>query len=135
VVLEVQRTYQAVMRWAVDALKPSGLTPPQFNVLRILRGAHPEALSSSKICERMVTYDPDLTRLLDRLEAAGYVQKSRDTQDRRVMKVNITKTGLSVVETGSVALRRKLQESLRPLGARKLGTLANLLEEARGIST
>jgi DNA-binding MarR family transcriptional regulator len=135
VVLEVQRTYQVVMRWAVDALKPSGLTPPQFNVLRILRGAHPEALSSSKIGERMVTYDPDLTRLLDRLEAAGFVQKSRDTQDRRVMKVNITKAGLGAVETASMALRRKIQESLRPLGVRKLGTLANLLEEARGNPT
>jgi len=132
VCLEVQRTSQIVIRWVVDALKPSGLTPAQFNVLRILRGAHPEALSSSRIGERMVTYDPDLTRLMDRLEAAGLVRKSRDTEDRRVMKVNITKAGLDVVAAASIAVERKCRESLSPMGERKLGTLANLLEEARG---
>ena len=74
VIVEIQRTAQATMRWLVEELKPSGLTPSQFNVLRILRGARPESLSSSGICERMVTYDPDLTRLLDRLENAGWVE-------------------------------------------------------------
>src|SRR5262249_42668731 len=104
VVLEVQRTSQVVMRWIVDALKPSGLTPAQFNVLRILRGAHPEALSCARIGERMVTYDPDLTRLMDRLEAAGLVQKARHTGDRRVLNVSITKQGLAVVESASIAV-------------------------------
>ena len=129
--LEIQRTAQVAMRWIVEALKPDGLTPPQFNVLRILRGAQPEALTASVISERMIANDPDLTRLLDRLEAAGLVEKTRDTADRRAINVRITQQGLRVVESASLAARRKIQETLGPLGEKKLETLANLLEQVR----
>jgi Fe2+ or Zn2+ uptake regulation protein len=90
VVVEIQRTAQNVMRWLVEELKPIGLTPSQYNVLRILRGSSPEPLSATEICSRMVTHDPDLTRLMDRLEAAGLVRKQRGTRDRRVVDVHIT---------------------------------------------
>ena len=69
-----------------EEFKASGLTPSQYNVLRILRGARPDAVTCGEIGERMVTRDPDLTRLLDQLEAAGMVTKSRDADDRRVVK-------------------------------------------------
>ena len=62
VFLEIQRTAQVTARWVVEALKPSGLSPSQFNVLRILRGAGPEGLACGAVCERMVNHDPDLTR-------------------------------------------------------------------------
>src|SRR5205814_9488312 len=91
VFLEIQRTAQVTARWVVAALKTSGLTPSQFNVLRILRGAGPEGLACGAVCERMVNHDPDLTRLLDRLEAAALVEKFRDAKDRRVVKARITK--------------------------------------------
>jgi DNA-binding MarR family transcriptional regulator len=132
VYLEIQRTSQATVRWIAQVLKPYGLTESQFNVLRILRGCGPEGISNSGIAERMVKHDPDLTRLLDRLEAGGLVEKSRDVRDRRVVNARITKAGVSVVERISDEARRTLVGALRPLGPRRLGMLANLLELVRG---
>ena len=131
VYLEVQRTSQAMTRWIAEVLKPSGLSESQFNVLRILRGSRPDGLPSSRIGERMVKHDPDLTRLLDRLEAGGLVEKIRDVRDRRVVTARITEAGLGIVEGLTVAARRRLVASLRPVGPRKLGALADLLELAR----
>ena len=132
VVVQIQRTAQVVMRWVVEGLKPSGLTPQQFNVLRILRGSSPNPLSASQICERMVTHDPDLTRLLDRLEAAGMIRKERDADDRRVVNVCVTAAGRETVERATVAARARAEEALRGMGARRLGELADLLELVRG---
>jgi DNA-binding MarR family transcriptional regulator len=129
--LEIQRTAQVAQRWVAEALKPSGLSPAQFNVLRILRGARPGALSSRMIGERMVNHDPDLTRLLDRLEAQGLVEKTRDIEDRRVVNVRVTKSGMTRVEAASKAVNRRVTEALGPLGPRKLGVLADLLEQVR----
>jgi DNA-binding MarR family transcriptional regulator len=132
VFVEIQRTAQATTRWVVEALKPTGLTPPQFNVLRILRGARPEPLSSCGIAERMIAFDPDLTRLLDRLEARGLVRKARDDRDRRVVSVHITQEGLELVESGTQAVRARLKAAMAHAGPRKLDTLADLLEMVRG---
>jgi len=131
VYLEIQRTSQIAARWIAETLKHERLTESQFNVLRILRGAGPEGLPSSRIGERMVSRDPDLTRLLHRLEAAGLVEKARDAGDRRVVMARITKTGLRAVEHASLAVRSRLVAALQPLGHRKLGTLADLLELVR----
>jgi len=133
VVVEVQRTAQVVVRWVAEALRPSKLTLPQFNVLRILRGARPGSLSSTEIAERMIADAPDLTRLLDRLEAAGFVEKARDTRDRRVVNVRATAAGIELVEAASLAMRRRVQEELKSMGPRKLETLADLLEQMRGV--
>ena len=132
VCLEVQRTAQSVLRWVVEALTPSGLSAPHFNVLRILRGARPAALSGCAIADRMVAHDPDLTRLLDRLETAGLVEKTRDASDRRVVNAHITPTGVRLVESASLAVRARMRAEMGALGPRKLGVLANLLEELRG---
>jgi len=132
-VVELQRTAQVVVRWVAEALRPSKLTLPQFNVLRILRGARPGSLSSTEIAERMIADAPDLTRLLDRLEAAGLVEKARDTRDRRVVNVRVTAAGVELVEAASLAMRRRVQEELKPMGPRKLETLADLLEQMRGV--
>jgi DNA-binding MarR family transcriptional regulator len=132
VYLEILQTSQVAGRWVLEALKPSGLTPPQFNVLRILRGADPESLSSSRIAERMVNYDPDLTRLLDRLESNGLIAKARDERDRRVVNVRITREGLRVVGTASDALRARLETEMRAVSRRDLNALADLLEKVRG---
>lgn len=132
VYLEILQTSQAAGRWVAEALKPHALTPPQFNVLRILRGARPETLSCVRIGERMVDHDPDLTRLLDRLETRGLIERTRDARDRRVMNVGITKEGLELVGAASKAVRARLETALGPLGKRNLDTLANLLERVRG---
>jgi DNA-binding MarR family transcriptional regulator len=131
--VHVQILYTAqVFAWVVtEALKPAGLSQSQFNVLRILRGAKPDAIPAGKIAERMVNRDPDLTRLLDRLEAAGLVEKSRDTEDRRVVNVRITNAGLERVEAASKAVARAIGIALGSMGARDLNQLAELLELAR----
>jgi DNA-binding MarR family transcriptional regulator len=127
VFLELQRTAQAGVRWVVEALKPHALTPAQYNVLRILRGARPEPLSAGRIAERMVHDDPDLTRLLDRLEGAGWVARARDARDRRVMSVTITADGLAVVDTATESIRRRLREAMAPVDAKQLESLVTLL--------
>jgi DNA-binding MarR family transcriptional regulator len=132
VAVEVQRTAQVMMRWLVEELKPFDITPPQYNVLRILRGSSPQPLSATDICSRMVTYDPDLTRLLDRLESAGMVKKERDAKDRRVVNVHITKLGRDTVESASEATRGRLHKELEGIGRSRLEQLADLLERVRG---
>jgi DNA-binding MarR family transcriptional regulator len=113
------------------ALKPTGLSPSQFNILRILRGARPDAIPAGRIAERMVTHDPDLTRLLDRLEANGLVEKARDARDRRVVNVRITKAGVERIDGASKAVTQAVKAALAPVGPRKLEKLADLLELAR----
>jgi DNA-binding MarR family transcriptional regulator len=129
--LEVLFTAQTLGWVATEALKPSGLTQSQFNVLRILRGARPEAMPTGKIAERMVNRDPDLTRLLDRLVSGGLVEKTRDSDDRRVVNVRITQAGVELVETASKAVGQAIKAALGPVGSRGLNQLADLLEMVR----
>jgi DNA-binding MarR family transcriptional regulator len=129
--LEIQRTAQISARWIAGALRPVGLTPTQFNVLRILRGAGPSGHASGAIADRMVTPDSDLTRLLDRLESRGLVTKEREARDRRVVTVRVTAAGLDLVDRASQAVIRTLREGLGHLGPRRLASLIRLLERAR----
>ena len=129
--VQILYTAQVFAFVVTEALKPAGLSRSQFNVLRILRGARPAALPAGKIAERMVNRDPDLTRLLDRLEAAGLVEKSRDAEDRRVVNVRITSAGLERVESASKAVARAMGIALGSMGAKDLNQLAELLELAR----
>lgn len=129
--VEMLLTAQATYRAVLVALKPFEISPSQFNVLRILRGARPGALPAGRIAERMVSRDPDLTRLLDRLEAQGLVEKSRDAEDRRVVNVRITKAGMERLVPASKATKQALRAALDPLGVRKLEQLADLLDQAR----
>lgn len=129
--VQVLLTAQVANRVLAEALKPSGLSASQFNVLRILRGARPGALPAGRIAERMVNHDPDLTRLLDRLVANGLVEKARDDSDRRVVNVKITKSGLEQVEGASKSASHAIRGALAAVGPRKLEQLADLLELAR----
>lgn len=80
--VNIQRMADALMQGVAAALKPMGLSPTQYNVLRILRGAEPNGLACREIADRMITRDPDITRLLDRLEDRALVARSRDRADR-----------------------------------------------------
>jgi len=92
----LQRTAGRLMQELHDLLKPHGLTPTQFNVLRILRGAG-EPLNCTEISARMIKRDPDMTRLLDRMERRGWIKRQRTRGDRRVVLAGITKSGLSAL--------------------------------------
>lgn len=112
-------------------MKQSGLSGPQYNVLRILRGVGGCGLNSTEIGARMITRVPDVTRLVDRLEAAGLVERCRIAEDRRVVQVKITAKGqstLAPLDEPLMALNKKL---LRHMTKKELQELIRLLEKAR----
>ena len=96
--LSLARTSDMLGNMLVDFLKEHGLSTTQYNVLRILRGAGEKGLTCGEISVRLVTRDPDVTRLLDRLEHRNLITRSRDTVDRRVVSVYISRDGLHLVE-------------------------------------
>jgi len=131
VFLNLQRTTDALTRGITDVLKPAGISPAQYNVLRILRGAGREGLACREISERMVTRDPDITRLLDRLETAELVKRSREEIDRRVITVRITEKGLRLLEEIDSRIVQLHKDQLGHLGKGRLKQLIELLEQAR----
>src|ERR1035438_5192727 len=95
--LSLLRTADALQAQVEARLKEFGLTGTQYNALRILRGAGPEGLPCREIGERMITRDPDITRLLNRLEDRGFVERTRARHDRRVIYGKITAAGLKLL--------------------------------------
>ena len=106
----------------------AGLTNNQYNVLRILRGSHPTRLACGDIADRMISRDPDVTRLVDRLSRRGLVTRVRGRQDRRVVEVGITAKGREVLRSLDPDVNRMPQAVLGHLGATKRQQLGRLLE-------
>jgi len=129
--VNLQRTADALLQGVAAALKPVGLSPAQYNVLRILRGAGPDGLACRQIGERMITRDPDITRLLDRLEERGLVTRNRDRADRRVITTRITEKGLRLLKDLDGPIEHLHVEQLGHLGDQRLRSLIELLEVAR----
>jgi DNA-binding MarR family transcriptional regulator len=128
--LDIQRTADVLSRGAVNVLKSAGLSPNQYNVLRILRGAR-EGLPCGEIAARMVTHDPDITRLLDRLEKRRLIARSREAKDRRKVVTCVTSTGLRLLARLDTPVRAAHRRQLGRLGPQRLRKLAELLELAR----
>src|SRR3984957_8433576 len=95
--LDLLRATDMLSRGLITVLKAEDLSPAQYNVLRILRGA-PEGLSCGEIAKRMTTHDPDVTRLLDRMEKRGLISRARESRDRRMVTTRITSQGHEVVD-------------------------------------
>jgi DNA-binding MarR family transcriptional regulator len=110
-------------------VKAAGLTGAQYNVLRILRGAGTAGLACREIGERMISRDPDITRLLDRMEKRGLITRERQRDDRRVIKTFATASGLQILKTLDQPVRELHQKQFRHLSAKKLSTLAAMLAE------
>src|SRR5262245_7165051 len=106
------------------------LTPNQYNVLRILRGSHPTKLPCGEIADRMIARDPDVTRLVDRLNRRGLVTRSRGRQDRRVVEVGITEKGQELLRSLDEPVDRFPRNVLGHLGPKKLEQLGVLLDQA-----
>ena len=100
--LDLLRTTDMLSRGLIPVLKTEDLSSTQYNVLRILRGA-PEGLACGEIASRMITRDPDVTRLLDRLEKRGLISRCRETKDRRTVMTRITPGGLEAARRGSTS--------------------------------
>lgn len=127
------RTADIVLRDMEAALKPWSLSMELFNVLRILRGARPAGLPCGEIAARMVTRDPDMTRLLDRLEARGLIQRKREAKDRRVVISRIRPAGRRLLAAVDGPLESANLRRLGPLGRTRLRQLVALLEAVREV--
>ena len=114
---------------AEQVVKTGGLTGAQYNVLRILRGAGPEGLACRDIGERMISRDPDITRLLDRMEKRGLITRERQSNDRRVVKTFVTASGLQILKTLDQPVRELHKKQFQHLSPKKLGALAAMLAE------
>jgi DNA-binding MarR family transcriptional regulator len=131
VVLAIMRTADQVVVPMNEILRGAALSSSQYNVLRILRGAGDDGLPCGEISERMVRRDPDLTRLLDRLEASGFVSRTRDTRDRRVVLASVTKAGLELLASLDDPIEESIRRTLAHVPVARLKTLLELLEEVR----
>jgi DNA-binding MarR family transcriptional regulator len=129
--LNVLRTADVLMQRLTAVLKPFNLSHSQYNVLRILRGAGADGLACQDVADRMITRDPDITRLLDRLEARGLVTRARDQKDRRVVVARITPEGERLLEALDQPIAEVDRRPLQHLGEQRLRTLIQLLELAR----
>jgi DNA-binding MarR family transcriptional regulator len=128
--LDLLRTADMLSRGAFEVLKAEDLSSTQYNVLRILRGA-PEGLPCGEIAGRLITRDPDVTRLLDRMEKRGLISRARDRQDRRMVLARITPEGLKLVDRLDEPVQKIHSKQLGHLGKERLRALAQLLAAAR----
>ena len=129
--LSVVRTTSALSDRVEDLLKPSGISGTQYNVLRILRGAGEEGLCRNALRDRMLTRMPDMTRLLDRMEEAGFVTRSRERDDRRMVLTRITAQGRALLSELDRPMNELHREQLARLSGEQLRTLIDLLRLVR----
>lgn len=128
--LDLQRTCDLLSRRLAHVLKTEDLSATQYNVLRILRGS-PDGLPCGEIANRMITRDPDITRLLDRMEKRDLISRWRETKDRRVVMARITGNGLKVLSRLDEPVEEAHHKQLGHLGKERLRALAELLAAAR----
>jgi len=131
VFVTLMRTADALSRGAEALLKPYSLSGTQYNILRILRGAGEKGLACRELGGRLITRDPDITRLLDRMESRGLIARARETEDRRVVKTRITKEGMRLLKELDEPMRKLHWRQLRHLPAEQLEQLSKLLDRAR----
>jgi len=128
--LDLLRTTHLLSRGLIHVLKAEDLSATQYNVLRILRGA-PEGLPCGEIANRMITRDPDVTRLLDRLEKRKLIARCRESEDRRTVMTRIRPEGLKLLGRLDAPVQAAHRKLLGHLGPKRLQELTRLLQVAR----
>jgi DNA-binding MarR family transcriptional regulator len=128
--LDLLRTCDLLSRRPAQVLKQEDLSSTQYNVLRILRGA-PDGLPCGEIAARMITRDPDITRLLDRLEKRSLIARSRENKDRRMVMARITSEGLKLLARLDEPVEDTHRRQLGHLRGERLQALAELLSAVR----
>ncbi len=131
VFLALLKIADALGQQAEQLTRTAELTGTQYNVLRILRGAGSAGLACRAIGDRMITHDPDITRLLDRLEKQGWITRERQKDDRRVVKARITGRGLELLKPLDRPMRDLHKRQFRHMAGARLKTLYDLLEQIR----
>jgi DNA-binding MarR family transcriptional regulator len=130
VFVDLLRTCDLLSRGLAQILKPEDISPTQYNVLRILRGS-PDGLPCGEIASRMITRDPDVTRLLDRMEERGLISRLRDIKDRRTVIGKLTTEGLKLLARRDEPIQEAHRKQLGHLGRNRLWALTELLAAAR----
>jgi DNA-binding MarR family transcriptional regulator len=129
--LELLLTADRLAGKMAEWLKPHGLSPTQYNALRILRGAGVDGLPCTEVGARMISRDPDITRLVDRLERRGLVTRSRGAKDRRVVRASITPAGLELLKRLDRPVSEFVRGMMGHLRTEQLQSLMHLLGEAQ----
>jgi DNA-binding MarR family transcriptional regulator len=129
--LNLMRSADCVNRAFHRKTRDWGVTSTQYNVLRILRGARPHGLTCSAIGDRMITAEPDITRLLSRLKTLKFVRQQRDPHDRRVVWTKISESGLELLKQMDPVIEKAPRELLGHLSEAELAEFIRLLELAR----
>lgn len=130
-VMELIRTADELRRYFTALYEPHEITPQQYNVLRILRGAYPKALPTMEIAERMVEKTPGITRLLDRLEDKGLVLRERPADDRRRVLISISSDGLGLLDRLEEPVHTGTTAVLQTLARDEVEQLSSLLVRIR----
>lgn len=133
VFVALQRTADHLQQLLVEALKPHGLSPTQYNALRILRGAGADGLPCSEVAARMINHGSDVTRLMGRLERRSLTQRKRQEGDRRVITAHITTKGLALLNGLDETIQSFNRDALGHMGVRQLKQLLDLLERANNV--
>ena len=129
--LNVMRTADLLHREFHRRARDWGITSTQYNVLRILRGAQPHGLPCAAIGDRMITAEPDITRLLNRLKGLKLIRQRRDSNDRRVVITHISEAGLELLRQMEPVIERAPQQLLGHLSPPEIAALIRLLELCR----
>jgi DNA-binding MarR family transcriptional regulator len=130
-ILNLLRTSDSLHRTVQRKTREWGVTSTQYNVLRILRGAQPDGLTCAAIGDRMITAEPDITRLLRRLKALKLVRQCRDRRDRRAVWTQISESGLELLKAMDAAIQQAPRELLGHMSREQLTEFIRLLELAR----
>jgi DNA-binding MarR family transcriptional regulator len=129
--LNLAKTHEHLMQGFVELFRKHELTPTQYNILRILRGAGEEGLNCSEAARRTITHDPDITRLFDRLENNGLLRRQRGQEDRRVVKAFLSEKGYQVLAALEAPVGQLHAEQMQRLSAEEIQVLVELLERLR----
>lgn len=129
--LNLARSHEHLSQGFSELFRPFNLSTTQYNVLRILRGAGPAGLTCTEAAQRMISHDPDITRLFDRLEARGLIERSRSVADRRVVMANISQAGLQLLDQLQQPVLDLHADQMRRLNPDQVEALINLLELLR----
>lgn len=130
-VMELIRTADELRRYFTDFYEPHDITPQQYNVLRILRGVHPESLPTMEIAEKMVEKTPGITRLLDRLEEKGLIARERPAEDRRRVLISISSEGIALLSVLEDPVRKATKAVLQGLSGEEVEQLYSMLRHVR----
>lgn len=128
---EILQAAEEMQRGFTELFRRFDLSLAQYNVLRVLRGAGPAGLTCGQVGDRLIQHDPDVTRLLDRLERRALIARVRDAADRRIVRTTITRSGLAMLADLDAPVDALHEAQLGHLTTRQLGELAEAVAAAR----